>query len=112
MAKAASTHRLDPEIQDGLSRLSGHLHRSKNQLINEALRLFIRQKNRELELTLETTLDELRAYRKRDPDFKQSIQAFVDSEARLEGGDPAEGSLQRKSQSAVRGKIQSILDAP
>src|SRR5208282_1963257 len=93
MAATASTHRLDPEVQVALDRLSKHLRRPKNRLINDAVKSYIRQKSRELETELQASLNALRAYWLRDPDFENSIEAFVDAEARLASSDPAEGEL-------------------
>lgn len=111
MAGTASTHRLDPEVQAALDRLSKHLHRPKNRLINEAVKSYIRQKSRELETELEASLNALRAYRRGDPDFENCIEAFVEAEATLAGSDPAEGELQHRVAGAVRTKIQRLLDA-
>lgn len=52
------------------------------------------QSQRDLEATLAT----LRAYRERDPHFKEAIAAVVDAEARYGKEDPAEGTV-------VRGKL-------
>ena len=46
----------------------------------------------ELERKLETTLEDLRAYRRRDPDFERSIAKLVEAELSLKD-DPAEGSV-------------------
>ena len=90
MGATASTHRLDPEVQAALDRLSKLLRRPKNRIINEAVKSYVHQKERELETELEATLNALRAYRMRDPDFEKSIEAFVDTEARLGADDTAE----------------------
>jgi predicted transcriptional regulator len=86
-ATKASTHRLDLETRAALDRLSRLLHRPKNRLINEAVKLYVQQKSRKVEENLEATLKELRAYRQRDPDFEKSIDAFVDAVARLGSDD-------------------------
>ena len=93
MATKASTHRLEPAVQAALDRLSKHLRRPKNRLINDAVKFYIRHKSPEIEEELEETLSALRAYRLRDPDFEDSIQAFVDAEAQLARGASAEGKL-------------------
>ncbi|HEX4083833.1 MAG TPA: hypothetical protein VHY22_02895 [Chthoniobacteraceae bacterium] len=111
MPVTASTHRLEPDVQLALDRLSKHLHRPKNRLINEAVKSFVRQKSRELEMTLEASLDALRSHRLRDPDFEQSIEAFVNAEAKSAGSDPAEGKLLRTAKSSARIKIRNLLDA-
>ncbi|MDN5836035.1 MAG: hypothetical protein L0H12_01630 [Nitrosospira sp.] len=54
---------------------------------------YVDQRNREVEHDLEATLTSLRAYRTRDPHFKEAIAALVDAEARLGKDDPAEGKV-------------------
>jgi predicted DNA-binding protein len=110
MASKASTHRLDPEVQAALNHLSKVLHRPKNRLMNEAIKLYVWQRSREVEHELETTLQALRAYRQKDPDFEKAIGAFVNVEAQLAGEDPLEG----RSPSAgglVQTEIRNLLHA-
>lgn len=90
MSRRASTHRLDSEVQEALDHLSKVLHRPKNRLINEAVKFYVQHRSREAEQELETTLEALRQYRQRDPDFENSIDAFVTAEATE--ADPADGS--------------------
>lgn len=90
MIRKATTYRIDPAVQAGLSLLSKVLGKPQNQLVNEAVRDFVARRSREVELDLESTLESLRAYRKRDPRFEQAIADYVDAEASL-GSDPAEG---------------------
>ena len=54
-----------------------------NQLVNEAVKDYVERRSREVEHGLEATLAKLRAYRQRDPHFKEAIGALVDAEARL-----------------------------
>jgi predicted transcriptional regulator len=90
MARRATTYRIDPVVQAGLSTLSRILGRTQNQLVNEAVRDFVARRSREVEMDLEATLEALRAYRRSDPDFDRAIADYVDAEASLKE-DPAEG---------------------
>ena len=90
MIRKATTYRIDPVVQTGLSTLSRVLGRPQNQLVNEAVRDFVARRSKEVETDLEATLEALRAYRKSDPDFDRAITDYVDAEASLKG-DPAEG---------------------
>lgn len=90
MNRKATTYRIDPNVQAGLSLLSKILGRPQNQLVNEAVRDFVARRSQEVELDLETTLESLRAYRKSDPNFDRAIADYVDAEASLKE-DPAEG---------------------
>lgn len=92
MTKVATTFRLDPVVKDGLSRLSKLQRRSLNHLANEALKEFVARRTLEVERELESTLEDLRAYRKRDPDFDRAIAAVVDAEMTVTE-DPAEGRV-------------------
>jgi predicted transcriptional regulator len=83
MGATASTHRLDPDVQAALDRLSKLLRQPKNRIINDAVKSYVRQRSRDLETELEATLNALRANRLRDPNFEDSIEAVVDAEARL-----------------------------
>ncbi len=64
-----------------------------NQLVNEALQDYVDRRSRAAEHDLEATLASLRAYRKRDPHFKDAIAAAVEAEATLGKEDPAEGKV-------------------
>ena len=92
MTKVATTFRLDPVVKDGLSRLSKLQRRSLNHLANEALKEFVARRTLEVERQLEATLEDLRAYRNRDPDFDRAIAAVVDAETTVTE-DPAEGRV-------------------
>jgi|SRR6185436_9424939 len=90
MTRKATTYRIDPTVQAGLSLLSKVLGRPQNQLVNEAVRDFVARRSKEVESDLEATLESLRAYRKRDPNFERAITDYVDAEASLKE-DPVEG---------------------
>jgi len=90
MPRKATTYRIDPVVQAGLSTLSRVLGRPQNQLVNEAVRDFVAKRSREVEADLEATLKSLRAYRKKDPNFERALADYVDAEASLKE-DPAEG---------------------
>jgi predicted transcriptional regulator len=90
MAGKATTYRIDPSVQAGLSTLSKVLGRPLNQLVNEAVRDFVARRSKEVAMDLEATLEGLRAYRKSDPNFERAIADYVDAEASLKE-DPAEG---------------------
>lgn len=90
MARKATTFRIDPTVQAGLSTLSKVLGRPLNQLVNEAVRDFVARRTKEVERDLEATLEALRAYRESDPNFERAIADYVDAEASLKE-DPAEG---------------------
>src|ERR1700685_4314014 len=93
MTRKASTFRIDPLVQFALENLSRVLKRPMNQLVNEALQYYVDRRSREAERDLEATLASLRAYRRRDPRFKDAIAAVVDAEATLGKEDPAEGEV-------------------
>ena len=92
MERVATTFRIDPLVKAGLSKLSKLLRSSLNQLANEALKEFVARRTLEVEGELESTLEDLRAYRKSDPDFERAIAEFVEAEMTVEH-DPAEGRL-------------------
>jgi hypothetical protein len=52
------------------------------------------------ERDLEASLEKLRAYRRRDPQLREAIAAFIDAEVTLP--DPVEGELRRQKQKQRR----------
>jgi predicted transcriptional regulator len=107
MDAKATTFRIDPAVMAGLSKLSKVLDQSLNRLANEAIKEFVAKRILEVEADLESTLEDLRAYRKSDPDFANSIAELVRSEASAKG-DPAEGVVTTDigpAQAKVRGLL-------
>jgi predicted transcriptional regulator len=92
MEKIATTFRIDPVLKEGLSKLSRLEQRSLNQLANQAIKEFVARRMVEVEDDLESTLEDLRAYRKRDPNFERAIAEFVEAEIAAKD-DPAEGRV-------------------
>ncbi len=90
MARIPFTLRVDAQERLALEHLSKLEGRPINQLVNEAIRAYLRQRGR-TERSLEANLEGLRAYRKKDPGFRRAIAAFVEAEASLE--DPLEGEI-------------------
>ena len=89
MSTKAFTVRFDAGVQTALTALSKTLRRPVNKLVNEAVRAYLDQRGRKAEHDLEASLADLRAYRKRDPDFEQAFVAFAKAEASMK--DPIEG---------------------
>jgi spore germination cell wall hydrolase CwlJ-like protein len=117
MARVPFTLRIDPEERAALENLSKVERRSINQLLNEAIKLYLSQPSGK-EKGLEATLESLRAYRKRDPGFKRAMAAVVDAEARLINdpaeGEPVEGEFvngEFKPAGTVQRKIRELLRA-
>lgn len=103
MARVAFTLRIDAEERDALESLSRIERRPVNQLLNEAVRSFLLRR-RPKERSLEASVERLRAYRERDPQFRQARKAFVEAEASVEDpleGQPVKGNL-------VNGRIEPI----
>lgn len=90
MIRKATTLRFDPAVQAHLTELSKVLGQPLNQLVNEVVPDFVLRRSREVEASLEATLEKLRAYRESDPLFARVIADYVDAEASL-SEDPAEG---------------------
>jgi hypothetical protein len=103
MARVAFTLRIDTKERAALETLSRIERRSVNQLLNEAIRSFLLRR-RPKELTLEASLEQLRTYRERDPQFRRARQAFVEAEASVDDpleGEPIEGQF-------VTGRVEPI----
>ena len=66
-APKATTFRLDPTLQAGLTVLAQLTKKPLNRLVNEAVQTFIEKRSHEVEADLEAALKRLRAARKNDP---------------------------------------------
>ena len=108
MARAAFTLRIDDEERNALKNLSKVEGRPINQLLNEAIKAYLRRKGQR-ERGLEATLKSLEAYRKKDPEYKRAIAAFVDAEASV--ADPLEGEPFEESEQPRRqvGPVESSI---
>src|ERR1700675_1540597 len=82
MARIPFTLRIDSKERAALDHLSKVERRPINQLLNEAIKLYLSQPRRR-EKGLQATLEKLQEYRKRDPGFKRAIAAVADAEAKL-----------------------------
>src|SRR5580704_6807556 len=116
MARVPFTLRIDTRERTALKNLSKVEGRPINQLLNEAIKVYLSRRGQK-ERELEATLADLRAYRKRDPGFRRAIAAFVEAEATSD--DPLEGEPIRghfvegelKPAGPVQSKIREILGA-
>lgn len=111
MATKASTHRLDPEVQESLDELSRVLRQPKNRIINEAVASYVQQRSLQAERELESTVLALKKLRKRDPKFGSAIANFASAEAEYAGQDPAEGTVVTTPVRGVHDEIRSVLYA-
>jgi predicted transcriptional regulator len=75
-----------------LSKLGKVLKVSPTLLAGEAIKEYLARRARKAEADLGSTLEDLRAYRKSDPDFEQSIAKFIQAELSVKD-DPAEGTV-------------------
>jgi hypothetical protein len=116
MARVAFTLRIDTEERAALEILSRIERRPVNQLLNEAIRSFLLHR-RPKERSLEMSLEPLRGYRERDPQFRRARKTFIESEASVDDpleGEPIEGQLVNggvKPLGPVQRKIRKILSA-
>jgi predicted transcriptional regulator len=117
MGRTAVTLRINDEERNALKNLSKIEGRPVNQLLNDAIKIYLKQKGHK-ERSLEATLNSLKAYRKRDPEFKRALAEFVEAEATLDDpleGKPAEedddGNVTRKPVGPLESKIQSLINS-
>jgi hypothetical protein len=116
MARVAITLRVDAEEHTALKNLSRIERRPVNRLINDAIQSILRRRSPR-ERGLEVCIERLRAYRERDPRFREAREAFVEAEASLEDpleGEPIEGQIGGARVEPIgpaQSKIREILGA-
>ena len=90
MSRSAFTLRLPSEERLALESLSKIEGRPMNQLLNEAVRIYLKRCGAK-EQGLSESLDRLRAYRERDPEYRHAIASFAKAE--ITEQDPLEGTI-------------------
>lgn len=116
MPQIAFTLRIGSQERNALKHLSKIERRPINQLLNEAIKNYLREKG-ERERGLEASLAELKAYRKKDPGFRRAIAKVVDAEVTVKDpleGEPfeePEGGGSVKSPGPVQDKLREVLGA-
>ncbi|MGB0289981.1 MAG: hypothetical protein ACPGH0_01480 [Opitutales bacterium] len=110
-APKASTIRLKPELQTALDRISNHLDRPKNKIVNQAVAEFLEKTSYQLRDDIESTLENLRTYRQNDPNFEADIERFADSEAMHAAEDAHEGKSRSTSSQSLTHEIHELMDA-
>jgi predicted transcriptional regulator len=109
-APKASTIRLKPELQSALDRISDHLDRPKNKLVNQAVAEFLEKTSFRLREDIEDTLENLRAYRAKDPNFEADIDRFAEAEAAYGSEDTHEGKMDDSVHSLSK-EIRELIHA-
>ena len=95
MATHAFTLRLPTHERQALENLSRVEGRPMNQILNDAIKAYLHRQS-DGERILEESLQKLRVYRERDPDYKEAIATVATAEAAFP--DPLEGTLVRQQQ--------------
>ena len=117
MSRIPFTLRIDTAERVALKNLSKIEGRPINQLLNEAIHIYLGHRGQK-ETELETTLAGLRKYRKQNKaGFQRALAAFVEAEASLD--DPAEGELVEgqfvkghfKPAGPTQSKMRKLIDA-
>jgi hypothetical protein len=116
MSRTAFTLRIETEERNALKNLSKIEGRPINQLLNEAIRIYLGQRGRR-ERTQEANLKTHRDYRKKDPGFRRAIAVFADAEATVSDpleGQPIEGDEDNNSPTPagpVQSKVREVIGA-
>lgn len=116
MPRTPFTLRIESTERAALENLSKIERRPINQLLNDAIKLYLSRPGRK-ERGLESTLQGLRKYRKQNAGFERAIAEFVDAEAGLD--DPVEGKVVEgqfikekfKPAGPAQNKIRKLLSA-
>ena len=104
------TVRLAPELQRGMNILRHALKRPVNKMINEAVLGFIQKRTAEVETDLEGMLAQIKAYKRRHPNFDTAFDQWADAEARFGDEDPAEGVVVKTDAAEAKaGPTQTLV---
>jgi hypothetical protein len=106
--RKATTFRIEPTAMSGLEKLSVILNKPLNKLANEAISEYVARRIAAVEVDLSLTLEDLRAYRKSDPNFARSIQEFIDAEASAKH-DPMEGTIVLEGENSQAGPTEQKM---
>lgn len=82
--KKSLTVRIGPELHGALRVLRAATRSTMNSMVREAIEAYVSVRSREVGQDLEATLEQLRAYRERDPDHAEAIRRFAAAEGRYE----------------------------
>ena len=115
MSRTAFTLRIDAEERNALKNLSKIEGRPINQLLIEAIKSYLGQKGQK-ERSLESSLNSLKAYRRKDPGFRKAIAAFVEAEATVKDpleGEPIEANDDEMLDSTgpIQNKVRGVIGA-
>lgn len=109
----ATTFRLDPRLQAGLSLIQGVVRLPMNTLVNEAVEMFVRARSAKIESELGSRLEQVKAYRRSDPGFKLAMKRVAAAEIDVLGRDPVEGhvavTVSDKSVGPATAAVRKIL---
>ena len=111
--RKATTLRLAPHLQLGLELLQGVSRQPINKMVNEAVEWLIERRTAEVESRLGRMLDQIKAYKEKDPDFESAMKRVVDAELGLLGKDPAEGvafTMEPEEVGASRTMVRNLLN--
>ena len=87
------TLRLHPTFETVLVILKGVLRKPLNKMVNEGVGEYIERRAAQAESQQAKTLEELKAYRRADPEFSAARKAFIDEEASFGKADPLKGRV-------------------
>lgn len=102
---------LQPELAPALNAASAQLGWSRRKIVNQALAEFLAKATPQLRHDLEGTLQKLRAYRSKDPDFESAIERFAEAEAEATrvNEDAHEGRPHSSSEQSLSEEIRELI---
>jgi hypothetical protein len=106
MPRIPFTLRIDKEERDALEVLSALVGRPVNQIVIDAVKSYL-LKQTPNEVSMEARLERLRAYRRRDPEFREAIAQFVEAEVTV--ADPLEGKPFEEPEGGALGPVQNRI---
>ena len=98
----ARTLRLSHEHEAGLKILKSVSGMPVSKMVNEAVGEYLERRTAQVETDLGVLLNQVKAYRQTDPDFKYARAQVVEAEMRALGKDRLDGTLTMESGTPTR----------
>ncbi|MFZ2103243.1 MAG: hypothetical protein WAU86_22040 [Oricola sp.] len=110
MQVSVMTLRLEQSLKEQLAKLGELRHTTMNKLVNQAIRQYVASETLLVQEELEASLEEIKRYRKSDPDFEKAIGQVAAAELSTDH-DPAQGVVEYPEGFETTKLVRGLLSA-